>query len=123
MSPRRALAPCTQPGCPVLTDRGRCHQHRREADQARGTATERGYTGRGHQRFRRAVLRRDPICVDCRRAPATVADHHPLSRRDLLAAGLDPDDPAHGRGLCTPCHNRHTARAQPGGWNQPGGHG
>lgn len=121
MSPRRALAPCTQPGCPVLTDSGRCHQHRREADQARGTATDRGYTSRGHQRFRRGVLRRDPLCVLCtaedRMIPATVADHHPRSRRELLAAGLDPDDPAHGRGLCAPCHNRETARLQPGGWH------
>lgn len=117
MSPRRALAPCSQPGCPVLTDAGRCHQHRREADTARGTATDRGYTSRGHQRFRRLVLRRDPICVLCGRAAATVADHHPRSRRELTAAGLNPDDPQHGRGLCKPCHDRETARHQPGGWH------
>jgi 5-methylcytosine-specific restriction protein A len=49
--------------------------------------------------------------------PATVADHHPRSRRELQAAGLDPDDPAYGRGLCELHHNRHTARAQPGGFN------
>lgn len=121
VSPRRALTTCTQPGCPVLTDAGRCHQHRREADTARGTATQRGYTGRSHQRFRRAVLRRDRICVLCaaehRTTPATVADHFPRSRRELLAADLDPDDPRYGRGLCEAHHNRETAQHQPGGWN------
>lgn len=122
MSPRRALTPCTQPGCPVLTDSGRCSQHRRLADQARGSATERGYTGRGHRRFRLAVLRRDRCCVLCaaehRFTPATVADHFPRSRRELLAAGLDPNDPRYGRGLCEAHHNSETARHQPGGWHR-----
>jgi len=63
------------------------------------------------------VLDRDPICVLCRLAASTVADHWPTSRRDLEAAGLDPNDPARGRGLCKPCHDRETARNQPGGWN------
>lgn len=67
--------------------------------------------------FREGVLARDPICKVCRRAPSTVADHFPLSRRELVAAGLDADDPERGRGLCKPCHDRETARLQPGGWN------
>jgi 5-methylcytosine-specific restriction protein A len=46
------------------------------------------------------------------------ADHWPLSRRELVEQGLDPDDPKHGRGLCTSCHSRSTAREQPGGWNR-----
>jgi 5-methylcytosine-specific restriction protein A len=45
------------------------------------------------------------------------ADHWPLSRRQLAAQGMNPNDPKHGRGLCTPCHSRETARDQPGGWN------
>jgi 5-methylcytosine-specific restriction protein A len=48
---------------------------------------------------------------------ATVADHYPLSRKELIDAGLDPNDPQHGRGLCKPCHDRETAQNQPGGWN------
>lgn len=52
----------------------------------------------------------------CRKAWATVADHHPLSRKQLIDAGLNPDDPNAGRGLCKPCHDRETATNQPGGW-------
>ncbi len=116
----RAPRPCPVSGCPELTTGGRCAEHRRQSDRERGTATQRGYTGAGHKRFRRAVLHRDPLCVLCllRGLPvvATVADHHPLSRRDLVAAGLNPDDPSRGRGLCKPCHDRETALHQPGGW-------
>lgn len=48
--------------------------------------------------------------------PAVIADHYPLSRKELLARGLDPDDPRHGRGLCKRCHDQETADRQPGGW-------
>jgi 5-methylcytosine-specific restriction protein A len=48
---------------------------------------------------------------------ATVADHWPLSRRELAERGMDPDDPAHGRGLCHGCHSKETAINQPGGFN------
>ncbi|AUS34616.1 hypothetical protein C1M55_28210 [Rhodococcus qingshengii] len=43
-------------------------------------------------------------------AEATIADHHPLSRRELIVQGLDPNDPHHGRGLCKRCHDSHTAK-------------
>ena len=48
---------------------------------------------------------------------ATVADHYPVERVDLIAQGLDPNDPQRGRGLCSSCHNRHSAATSPGGWN------
>ena len=51
---------------------------------------------------------------------ATVADHYPDDRRALVAKGLDPNDPDHGRGLCASCHSKETAKFQPGGWNQGG---
>lgn len=123
----RALKVCPAPGCPNLVESGRCDQHRRAADKARGTARDRGYNSPGHtRRFRPMVLARDPICVLCLEeglAPrlATVADHWPLSRRELVARGMDPDDPVHGRGLCDWHHGRETARNQPGGWHTPGG--
>lgn len=131
MARRRALTICSVPGCPEYTDQGgRCDQHRQEAEQRRGTARQRGY-GSGHaSRFRPAVLARDPACVcpgcpSCQPAEARPcaarsahADHWPMSRRELVAARLDPDDPQHGRGLCQPCHSHHTATEQPGGWNQ-----
>ncbi|MFI9331996.1 holin [Kitasatospora sp. NPDC052868] len=127
MPRRRALTVCTVKDCPELTDGGRCAQHERAADRARGTARQRGYGTRHETRFRGAVLARDPACV-CTEAehghsqpcgqPSRHADHHPLSRRDLLQQGADPDDPKHGRGLCHPCHSAETARHQPGGWHR-----
>lgn len=105
------------PGCPRFTDSGRCTVCRRDADRDRGTAAERGYNSAGHRRFRAAVLDRDPICVVCDLAASTVADHWPMSRRELLIAGRDPDDPRYGRGVCKRCHDRSTSVNQPGGWN------
>lgn len=127
MARRRALTVCSVPGCPHLTPAGRCPAHRSEAEQARGTARQRGYGRQHEQRFRPGVLARDPRCrcteqshghaVPCGQ-PSVHADHWPHSRRELVAAGLDPDDPQHGRGMCQPCHSSETARHQPGGWNR-----
>jgi 5-methylcytosine-specific restriction protein A len=111
----RALRVCTVSGCPEYTDGGRCPEHRLRAERKRGSATQRGYGQEHRRRFRAGVLARDPVCVVCRRAPATEADHWPLSRRELVDQGLDADDPARGRGLCKPCHSRETAAHQPGG--------
>lgn len=119
---------CTVPGCPAYTQGGgRCDDHRREAEQRRGSARQRGYGKQHEQRFRPAVLARDPLCVctseacghrgPCRK-PSVHADHWPYSRRELVAANLDPNDPEYGRGLCQPCHATSTAREQPGGWNR-----
>lgn len=106
---------CNVTGCPTPTDSGRCAEHERKADRARGSSTERGYGTEHRTRFRSAVLARDRRCVLCS-APATVADHWPLSRRELVDRGLDPNDPAAGRGLCRRCHSIETAKWQPGGW-------
>lgn len=110
---------CSQPGCGEFTDQGgRCSDCRAKAEKKRGTARQRGY-GREHERkFRPAVLARDSMCVLCRKAPSVHADHHPLSRRELVEKGLDPNDPQYGRGLCQQCHAKETAKAQPGGFNQ-----
>ena len=108
---------CNVPGCGQLTDQPRCPEHRRAADAAR---QDRGvYSKAPHRRFRRLVLKRDPVCVVCNTAPSTVADHYPVSRRDLVAAGLNPNDPKCGRGLCHRCHSKETAAnpAQRGGWH------
>lgn len=120
---------CPVPGCPTLTSGGRCEAHRRSADRDR-RPNGNPYSNRGHRSFREQVLVRDPVCTqhlhddgdggECFEF-ATVADHYPRSRADLVAAGLDPNDPRHGRGLCKRHHDRLTARHQPGGWNaRPG---
>lgn len=118
---------CTTAGCPELVDKGKCDDCKDEAEARRGTAAQRGYTSRGHRVFRTAVLTRDPLCVcedqdhghgtPCLVA-SVVADHYPDSRRDLIEQGRNPNDPNAGRGMCKPCHDKHTSTAQPGGWNQ-----
>lgn len=125
----RAYRVCSVSGCPELVKAGRCAEHRRAADRARGTAAERGYAGKLWRSRRRQCLKRDPSCT-CAETnhqhsapcgdPATVADHYPLSRRELLAAGVtDPDTIDRLRGLCASCHSRATATTpgQQGGWN------
>lgn len=114
----RASRRCPEPGCPELGTGGRCAAHA-SVDRVRGSPAARGY-GRTHRdRFRVGVLVRDRTCVICLAAPATVADHWPRSRRELVVAGLDPDDPQYGRGLCASCHGKATAANpdQVGGWN------
>lgn len=112
--PSKPKPPCSQPGCEHTKP---CPDHTRQQDKQRGSAAQRGYGQQHRDRFRRGVLDRDPICVLCKAKPATVADHHPTSRRQLAAQGLNPNDPQHGRGLCDSCHGQETAKHQPGGWN------
>lgn len=110
---------CSAHGCGTLYPSGegsRCSEHRRAADKARRPDGN-PYGTAAHRRFRAAVLARDIICQICGIRPSTVADHWPLSRKELEARGLNPNDPARGRGLCKYDHDRETARNQPGGWN------
>lgn len=107
---------CSTPGCPELTPSGRCTTCTSRADQQRGTAAARGYDRRWERR-RARYLTRNPICVLCG-GIATVADHHPESRRDLIAQGVaDPDADHRLRPLCDTDHSKQTAQHQPGGWN------
>ena len=111
---------CSVAGCPEFYPRAegtRCTKHRVAADKARGSSRDRGYNTRGHQIFRAAVLAADPICVMCGKAQATVADHYPRSRKELIALGLNANDPRYGRGLDKRCHDQSTAVEQPGGFN------
>lgn len=124
----RARKVCSTPGCPELVAAGlssRCAACQAAAQRRRGSAAQRGYGHRHRRRFREGVLKHQPLCVctdqshghgpQCL-APATVADHWPRDRRELVRLGLDADDPRYGRGLCASCHGWHTSKAQPGGW-------
>lgn len=118
---RTRLTVCTVAGCPTLCEGGRCDAHKRTAEAVRGTAAQRGYGGKAWRIARRVVLRRDAVCVLCHIERSTVADHWPISRRDLVAMGVpDPDAPHRLRGLCASCHGTETAREQPGGWHRRG---
>lgn len=67
---------------------------------------DRGY-GTVFDRNRKIVLARDPVCSECGNEPSVVADHHPLTRNELLARGIkDPDAPRYMRGLGRHCHAR-----------------
>ena len=113
--PRKPRPPCSVPGCPELTTGGRCPAHEKEANALRVTPGTSAY-GRRWPLIRKRYLYAHPWCVLCSRT-ATVADHFPLSRRQLLARGVvNPDAFGHLRPLCTSCHNRETAKHQPGGW-------
>jgi len=100
--------PCSVCGRPVLRA-GRCEVHCRQSERRRGSSSQRGYGVRHRRVFRAAVLDRDPVCVLCGVRPSVVADHFPLSRRQLVSRGLDADDPGYGRGLCESCHNGYTS--------------
>lgn len=115
MKQRKQLATCTEPGCPNLTRDNKCDTHK--PIDTRPNAAARGYDARW-QRDRKLYLQAHPTCILCGR-PSEIPDHHPHSRADLVAAGVkDPDAWQHLRPLCTPCHNRETAKHQPGGWHQ-----
>lgn len=112
---------CSVHGCGEIyptTEGSRCQRHAAEADRRRGNSSERGYSSRGHQAFRRAVLHENPVCIACHIRPSTDADHYPRDRRELVELGLNANDPQYGRALCHSCHSKATAANQPGGWNR-----
>lgn len=74
------------------------------------------YRDRRWGKTRFVVLRRDPLCVDggiCGGSKrSTVADHHPLSAREIVAEFGESEffNPARCRGVCKADHDRKTAR-------------
>lgn len=76
MTPMKPKKPCSFPGCPELTDGGRCERHRRqarqEAENRRLTAAERGYDHRW-SKIRDMKLNENPLCERCEREGRDVA--------------------------------------------------
>jgi 5-methylcytosine-specific restriction endonuclease McrA len=58
------------------------------------------------------VLRRDPLCMECGHRASSVADHHPLSAREIVEqlGRAEFYNPTRCRGLCKSCHDSKTAR-------------
>lgn len=124
---------CNVPGCPVIiqsTGRcggsccdGRCADRR--GPDLRPTAAARGY-GNDWRRRRAAFLAANPTCAgdgagghhpNCD-GVATVPDHHPLTRRELVAQGVeDPDAAEYLVGRSAACHGRKTVQLD-GGWGK-----
>lgn len=64
---------------------------------------------------RETVLRRcNRLCVECGCKSATVADHYPLSARQIVAelGVAEFYNPDRCRGLCKPCHDSSTAKRE-----------
>jgi 5-methylcytosine-specific restriction protein A len=104
---------CSTPGCPTILTDGttRCTTHTSRTPDPRPSPSDRGYDSKWRRNSAR-YLAAHPVCVLCGR-PATHSDHHPLSRRELLALGVEhPDAWSRLRALCTSCHNRKSARDQ-----------
>jgi 5-methylcytosine-specific restriction protein A len=106
------------PGCRrtlIASPATRCADCAKAADRARGSRQQRGY-GPEHQRWRAAVLARDPWCVACLArgvyTESTVADHIVALRR---GGGFDLEN---GQGLCSRCHGVKSVR-QDGGLGRP----
>jgi 5-methylcytosine-specific restriction endonuclease McrA len=91
---------------------------RRPTPDVRQTAARRGYDA-DHRRWREAVLRRDPLCVVCKRrgivTPAVIADH-------IVPIAVDPQgrlELNNGRGVCRDCHADITGNFRATGINEP----
>lgn len=98
---------CARPGCPGLArDGAYCPEHSYEREDQR-TSAQLGYDYRW-QRIRRAMLRREPLCRECKRQGKTTAAtevHHivPLSKGGgNEASNLMP--------ICHKCHAKITNR-------------
>lgn len=92
---------CAAPGCSTLVARGRCPEHRRAAEVARGTPNARGYDA-AHQAMRKRVLREEPTCAGCGAdgQPGDHADHIVPSSRG------GTNERANYQRLCSSCNSR-----------------
>jgi len=121
MSPWKPKHPCNEPGCKKLTSTSHCADHAitaHEPTAGRPSPSRRGY-GRAHQRWRAAVLARDPLCIDC------LAEHPPRTTAATEAHHVDGNNAnialENGAGLCKPHHSRRTAAGPTGFRKKPGG--
>lgn len=122
--PARPKSICRAPACgKTLVEPGYCEKHkkavRKEQDERRGTAAERGYDSRW-AKARAGYLRKHPLCVNCKLNQRTVAantvDHiiaHRMKEaidsgdemRIAVARALFWDAENNWASLCGHCHN------------------
>ena len=119
--PYRSPRTCTYPGCTELVTSGsRCSLHAKKADEARGSAVERGYGSRW-RKIRYVFLWKHPWCLDPfgdhdgAQVSATQVDH--IIPRNI--GGTDNDENL--QALCDHCHSKKTAMEDGGFGNQRGG--
>ena len=112
MVPRKPKRPCSEPGCPELTDHRFCPAHARAEDERyrtyqRDPAINKRYDHR-RRKIRNAYIQAHPLCEQCqtqgRVTPAQEVDHIvPLEDGGT-------HDEANLQALCKPCHSSKTAR-------------
>ncbi len=87
----RAGRVCGRSGCPLdVRARGLCEEHGREADQARGTRTERGY-GSEHQSTRARLLAAHVEGSPCRRCGLPMWRSQGLNAAHTIPLRLNPN--------------------------------
>lgn len=103
--PRKPLKPCKHQGCPELTDKEFCKNHRELYE--RKSASERGYNNRW-RKARKRFLKQNPLCVHCKEdgklTRATVVDHIKPHRGDMTLFW----DESNWQPLCKKCHDKKT---------------
>jgi len=111
--PWKPKKPCTWPGCPELTDRGRCEEHRKQAAQEYDRSRcddemRRFYNSRAWRRVSKLHIQDESLCRACmaegRLVPAVMTDHiAPIKQ------GGDRWDERNLQSLCQSCHSRKSA--------------
>jgi 5-methylcytosine-specific restriction protein A len=99
---------------------GRCDtcRGRQRGSYSRRRETRTEIYGSEWPRIRLDFLTRHPHCTLCPRQ-AEVADHYPRGIRLLRKHGVqEPHQDRYLRPLCKQCHDKETARREPGGWNR-----
>ena len=110
--------PCNHPGCRVLTDSGRCHDHaaivKKDLEARKGKTAERGY-GSKWRTARAGWLSAYPLCVRCEAVglitAAVVVDHVVPHKGDKVLFW----DRSNWQSLCKACHDAKTA-SEDGRW-------
>lgn len=109
--PFKPKRPCSQPGCPELTETRFCPEHARAEDTRyrtyqRDPKINRRYDHRW-RKIRAAYVEAHPLCEDClaRGRYTPVAEVHHVIPLDHGGT----HDESNLRSLCKPCHSRQSA--------------
>lgn len=105
---------CSEPGCGVLVQSGKCARHapRARLERAENRQVHRWYTSTRWQRLRREVLQDEPFCRNCR------MHGHKRLTVDVDHIEKHNGDPAlfwnraNLQGLCKGCHTIKTTSGQ-----------
>lgn len=136
--PGRPRSICRAPCCgKTIAAPGYCDQHKKQArkqeDERRGSAYERGYTS-VWTKARAAYLRKHPLCVGCqiekRLTSATVVDHiTPHKLKEAIDSGDEAliakarelfwDSENNWASLCGTCHNSTAQACERNGMRKP----